>query len=691
MNRLILLGVIAIIGACNGSVLRADGMMDMFQGLMSNPDAFASSLGMERVKRSNWDREFNLEKMGFHFRVKYQDPSNRLKGGVAEVEFQDFRKFVKGSPVKAMKFVLTADSGAVWADGLFNFNIDYELGFLFGGQDSGRVRYERKKNGDFYEANFEFMSNSEGNPDRPPTVQLDLKSDYKTKATGRLFFDNHIKAKEYQWELDFINQETFKGVFIRPNLKETYSFEGKFNKAEGKVDLVVDFNGKKYNGYADVDFDGTQGLVKVNFDLGPAGKFDFQFNAKKDMSEAGLKLFLNDKDILTAKLKGVLDQAPRLFKYEARYSGMVVGEGKVRVQYERFKELKFQYLPKTGLTFDMKADLNDDKTLNFLATATEDEVKNFEVKYKLSPVNDDVTIGFNAMVDWYMKDRSPFYRFFYRMNCLHCLTSFKMQSNLAMQKNKLYKFDFEVLDLEEDGSSHKEVYITTNDKYYAFFSEHFLNEMAHMFNSYRKFYKDFEMEGEWNPGKYLKVTTNREWFQTLMIENMDGYMRKVEFNGKELLKAGFDKTGRQIKQTVELPSGQKVDTKLTWETDNFYENKAKMTFDGPATQKVETEFMWNMTPATKKTFAVGVAGNTEMLGEFEVSRAYEYKYNNGQQLLESKGITNLPYSPLPENLQTEMEAKFNTFEDFMFNSYVILAGEKFGWEYDNNTGFKWSF
>jgi len=687
MNRLILLGVIAIIGACNGSVLRADGMMDMFQGLMSNPDAFASSIGMERVKRSNWDREFNLEKMGFNFKVKYQDPSNRLKGGVAEVYFKDFRKFVKGSPVKALKFVLTADSGAVFADGLFNFNIDYEFGFLFGGQDSGRVRYERKKNGAFYEGSFEFMSNSEGNPDRPPTVQVDLKSDYKTKATGRVFFDDHKKAKEYTWELDFINQETFKGVFKG---EKTYSFEGKFNKGEKKVDLVVDLDGKKYNGFADVDFDGSQGLVKINFDLGPAGKFDFQFDAKKDMSEAGLKLFLNDKDILSAKLKGVLDQAPRLFKYEARYSGVVVGEGKVRVQYERFKELKFQYLPKTGQTFDLKADLNEDKTLNFLATATEDEVKNFEVNYKMSPINDAHTLGFNAMVDWYMKDRSPFYRFFYNMNCLHCLSSFKKMSNLSMQKDKLYKIDFVVLALEKDGSSKKEVSINTNDKYYAFFSEHFLNEVAYMFNSYQKFYKDFEMEGDWNPGKYLKVTTNREWFKVLMIENVDGYMRKVQFNGKELLKAGFDKTGRKIKQTVELPSGQKVDTMLTWETDNFYNNKAKMTFDGPATQKVDTEFEWDMTPATKK-FAVKAQGNTEMLGEFEVSRAYQYDNKNGAQSLKSTGMTSLPYSPLPENLETEMQAKFNTLENFMFNSYVILAGEKFGWEYDSNTGFKWSF
>jgi len=344
--------MVIAIRAAHGAVLREDGVMDIVQSIMSNPEAYASSLGMARVKRSNWDKEFNLEKMGFNFKIKYQDPSNRKQGGNAEIYFKDFRKFMKGAPVKSVKFVVTADSGAKFGDGLFNFNIDYEFGFLFGGQDSGSMHYERKKNGEFYEGSFEFISNSEGNPDRPPTVQLDLKSDYKTKAVGKFFFnDFKIKAKEFNWEMDFINQETFKGVFKG---EKTYSFEGKLNKSDRRMEMVVDLDGKKYNGLADFDFDGAQGLVKVNFDLGPAGKFDFQFNAKKDMSDIGVKLFLNDNDILTAKLKGALDQAPRLFKYEARYSGMVVGEGKVRVSYERFKELKFQYLPKTGMTFELK-------------------------------------------------------------------------------------------------------------------------------------------------------------------------------------------------------------------------------------------------------------------------------------------------------------------------------------------------
>merc|ERR1719427_387876 len=125
-----------------------------------------------------------------------------------------------------------------------------------------------------------------------------------------------------------------------------------------------------------------------------------------------------------------------------------------------------------------------------------------------------------------------------------------------MNKAKLYKFDFEINSVKDDGSKTKEVYITTK-------------------------------------GKFLKVTTNREWFKNFKIEIMDGYMRKVEFNGKELMKAGFEKAGKQIKQTVELTDGTKVDTVLTWETDNYYKNKAKFSVKRDEGNFMDNEFEWD--------------------------------------------------------------------------------------------------
>lgn len=688
MNRLFCLGFIALaVGVAHGGVMREDDMMGMVSNMIASPDAFATSLGMDRVKRSAWDKEFNLEKKGFSFKIKYNDPSNKAKGGVAEIYFKDFREFMRSVPVKSVKFNVKFDSKAKFGDMLFDFDVDYELGFLFGGMDTGKVKFERKQEGAFYNTQVDFMSNSENNPDRPPTVQVNMKSDYRTRAEGRFFFNNHKdQPKEYNFEVDYVNKESFKGVFRG---EKTYTFEGQYNNAEKRMDLVVDLDGKKYNGFADVDFDGNSATFKLNFDLGPAGKFVFEFNAKKDMSDAGVKVFLNDKDLFTTKLKGVLAKAPRQFKYEVRYSGVYVGEGKMRIAYERFKELKFQYLPKTGATFDFVLEVTGDRTLNLHTTGTYNNEKNFEVKAKMSPLNDGNNVGFNSKVDWFMKDRSPFYRFFYNMNCLQCLTSFKVESNLSMMKSKLYKFEFDLTNFKEDGSSQKEVYITTKDRYYAFFSKYFLNELAHMFNYYQRFYKDFEVEGQWNPGKFLKVTSNREWFQSLMIENMDGYMRKVEFNGKELMRAGFNKNGRQIKQTIELPGGEKVDTKLSWTTDNFWNNKAQMSFDGPRNNKVNTEFEWDFNNA-KKTMKLKAEGDNEFLGNFKVTRDYEYEVKHGVQHMKSRGLTNLPNSPLPADMETEIEVEYDTPYDFMFGQYVLLGGSKYGFQYDYK-GFKWFF
>lgn len=687
MNHIVSLSLIALIlGIANGGVVRDDSMVDMLQGMLMNPEAAASALGMTRNKRSAWDKEFNLEKMGFSFKIKYQDPSNRLQGGKAEVAFEDVRKFVRRVPVKSAKFVVDFDSQGNQRDGLFSLKVDYELGFLFGGQDSGKLSFIRNKNGAFYSTNVEFLSNSANNPDRPPTVQLVLKSDYKTKAEMKALFDKHDgQPKEYNANMEFINKDTFKGKFVGDKV---YNFEGHYNAAEKKFDVEVELDGKKYNGMADVDFDGQQATFKINMDLGAAGKVNFEFNGQKDFSSAGFKVFFNDKDIFSAKLKGKMDMAPKKFMYELRFSGVMVGDGKLRMSYERFKEIKFQYLPQTGMTFEYITEMDENKNLNQRVTAEYNGEKEFEVVSSLAPRNDATTVGFNSKVNWFIRDMSPFYKFFYRMNCMYCLNPFRLESNLAMDKNKLYSFEFDVTDIE-DGSSHKEVYITTKDRYYAMFSENFINEMYHLVGSFRRADKDFEVEAEYNPGKFLKVTANRPWFQTFMIENMDGYMRKVEFNGKELLKAGFGKNGRQIKQTVELPSGEKMDTQVNWETDSFYANKAKLTFDGPRANKVETEFDWDFADASNKKLKWNTEGDNEVFGKFKLTRDYEYQKNGNKYSLKRLAMTDIPSSPLPANLETEVEAEVQG-DNTSFGVYFLAAGSKYGFKM-NDGHVSWVF
>jgi len=691
MQRILSLGLLALSISCAyGGIMKEADLVDMIQGVMADPDAYASALGMVREKRSAWDREFNLEKMGFNFKIKYQDPANRSKGGKAEIHFKDVRKFFRGIPAKSLKLVVNMDSGAKFGDGLFDLSVDYEVGFLFGGQDSGNFKINRQKEGDFYKLNLDFLSNSQDNPDRPPTAKLELKGDYKSRTDGKFHFNDFKKpAMDYSWFVDFDNNGLLKGEFKG---EKTYTFEGQYDQANKKVDVVVDVAGQKYHGFADVDFDGTQGLFKINFDLGPAGKFDFEFKSKKDLSDASVKMFLNNKDIFSAKLKGVMDKAPKEFMQEVRWTGAFIGDGKMRVAYKRFHELKVQYLPKSGMTFEVVIDREAaTNSVNFRSTAAYNNEKEFEVVSKVTPVN-AAEVGFDAKMDWFMRDRNQFYRMFYQMNCLHCLSSFHVDSKLRMNKAKLYKFDFEINSVKDDGSKTKEVYITTKDKYYAKFSQHFLEEMAATFDLRHTRFNDFEVEGEWNKGKFLKVTTNREWFKNFKIENMDGYMRKVEFNGKELMKAGFEKAGKKIKQTVELTDGTKVDTVLTWETDNYYKNKAKFSVKRDEGNFMDNEFEWDVQPnLSNMNVKVKSVGQHEEVGKFEVSRDYTYKHSGASEELRLKGKTNIPSSPFPENFETELEAIFKNVNDFNLGAYAYMAGEKMGIKFDAKNGMQWFF
>jgi len=695
MQRILSLGLLALSISCAyGGIMKEADLVDMIQGVMADPDAYASALGMVREKRSAWDREFNLEKMGFNFKLKYIDPSNKVKGGKAEIYFKDVRKFYRGMPAKSLKLVVNADSGNTVGDGLFDLSVDYEIGFLFGGQDSGNLKFVRSWDGSFYKTNVEFMSNSENNPDRPPSGQLELKSDYKSKMEGRFFYDDFKKpAQEYTWKLDYDNNGLLKGEFVG---EKFYSFQGQYNQATKKIDLVVDVDGQQYNGYADIDYDGQHAHFRVQFDLGPAGKFDFEFKSKKDFSDAYVKFFLNNKDIFSAKIKGVLNKAPREFLHEVRWTGVFVGDGKMRFAYKRFQELKVQYLPKNGMTFEVVFDTDDNmKSLNFRTTANYNDEKEFEVKTKVNPVSNANFLGYKAKMDWFMRDRNPFYRMFYKMNCLHCLSNFNLESNLLMNKKKLYKFDFDIFSLGSDGSKTKEVYITTKGKYNAKFSRQFLEEMSQFFYYSQRFYQDFEVQGEWKKGKYFKVTTNRDWFQTLMIENLDGYMRKVEFNGKELMKAGFENAGRKIKQTIEMTDGKKIDTVLTWETDSFYKNKAKVSFKINDGQFVDHHYEWDVKSEDDIIMKFRFNGELQPVGTFDVKREYTYKNNptpgNGQSL-KLKGTTHVPSAPIPEHMETEFVARYYQTHDFKVGGYLYLAGEKFGIEYDyKNGGLNWYF
>merc|ERR1712007_291688 len=179
--------------------------------------------------------------------------------------------------------------------------------------------------------------------------------------------------------------------------------------------------------------------------------------------------------------------------------------------------------------------------------------------------------------------------------------------------------------------------MTTKDKYYAKFSQHFLEEMAATFDLRTTRFNDFEVEGEWNKGKFLKVTTNIEWFKN--------YKNKAKFSLKR-------------------DNGNFMDNEFEWDVQQDYSNmniKAKTT------------------------------GEHHEFGKFDVSRDYTYKHTGASEELRLKGKTNIPNSPFPENFETELEAVYKKYDDFNFGAYTYVAGEKMGIKFDAKHGMNWFF
>ena len=71
------------------------------------------------------------------------------------------------------------------------------------------------------------------------------------------------------------------------------------------------------------------------------------------------------------------------------------------------------------------------------------------------------------------------------------------------------------------------------DKLNVNLSEDSLNLMSNMLNYNQTFNSDLVVEAE-RKQDLLKVYSNNDWFKTFLIQNIDGYMRKVELNGQSL-------------------------------------------------------------------------------------------------------------------------------------------------------------
>ena len=74
---------------CQAASLPVDQIVDSLQSFLTAPEQ--AGLRFRRNTAGHWDKELDLESLGLVLQLKYNDPSNPLKGGHAHVKFPGSR------------------------------------------------------------------------------------------------------------------------------------------------------------------------------------------------------------------------------------------------------------------------------------------------------------------------------------------------------------------------------------------------------------------------------------------------------------------------------------------------------------------------------------------------------------------------------------------------------------------------
>merc|ERR1711973_1054020 len=217
-----------------------DALFDMVQSFLIQPDEFATSLGMTRVKRSAFDTDFKFDKLGLHVQIKYLDPNNHLKGGKAVITIDNLQKFVRRAHSTFVKLTIDFDSGASPKDGLFKMKVDYELHHR--NVEKGTFEAERKKAGGLWKTDVSVKSGNNAAIKLIPVFTVSLKSDRQTMMEGTYSSEC---GNNYNIKVDRTPGKKIHAVITGNG--RTYTIDGVLDKAQKNVQINIDANGLKSN------------------------------------------------------------------------------------------------------------------------------------------------------------------------------------------------------------------------------------------------------------------------------------------------------------------------------------------------------------------------------------------------------------------------------------------------------------
>merc|ERR1712032_951917 len=279
---------------------------------------------------------FDLGVIGLSFRIKYNDPSNLMKGGHAIVTFPG-QKFFHGLHFDDVELDIHFNGGDR-VDGLFDMKVDYKFvqkfTFLADRPQEGTLMVDRKFEGGMWKTKMT-VANVHHTPS--PFFDFSMESDRMTKLHGVFKYDtdNHWEIK-----VDRVPGQSITGVVTINSVE--YKLIGTLDMAAKKLNvMLMGFQGRTH----ELDFKMTTAGEYGIFVTGDVhGPVDIKMVIKKDLKK--IDFVVKHKNVNYAYI----------MKYNIMDSEM---EGKAKVNYNGQAPagtLKISFVPKHGedLNLDFK-------------------------------------------------------------------------------------------------------------------------------------------------------------------------------------------------------------------------------------------------------------------------------------------------------------------------------------------------
>lgn len=645
-----------------------DALFEMAQSFLAAPEEFATALGMTRVKRSAYDKAFNFP--GMSIGIDYIDPANQLKGGKLDIKIDNLKKYFPKAKSEQVDLSINFNGGDNAKDGLFTMSVDYELNHV--NKEQGTLNVERTSDGKTWTTKVSVKSKNNAAVKIITPFDMTLKSDRKT------FMDGVVKCSQGETYTIKVNRVPGKKMdVIVEGMGKTYIVNG-VRDGKKKITIDIDAAGIKQTVELNNNSNGDKIAFSGDFNMGPYGAFNIVLDVNRDGKSGKMDVRMGSAVVFSAVLKGKVDATKKSAKYEVRYA-LASREGKVRLSLvgQPNMEFSFQYLPK-GST-DLKIKITRSKAGNViqwsgLASRGGEEYLNYKNKIEYKEISDAFTLDVNSK--FHVNDKSVLHPMFCTYGCFNDRSA---NMKVLVKKNTPYKLSVDI-ELFKDAQSVLTLDINTINNPYVFkvSAPRILPKILPTGNP------SIEFTADHKPGSYLKVTSNTRSLKSFSVVKVAGSNeRKIELNGKELVRAGFAKGDNEISNTVTLPNGKSLTTTLSWERDDMTKNKVHLNLDGTE-RKLDLVAEWNFQNQGAMTFDVNANGENKRIGAYSFSRKGQISATNGKLNGAWKGQTAAAkvawMSPVDTDVSFDLNSNTNSY---VFNISKTAAGRKMSISYNN--------